>query len=125
MLVPLIILQIRRGEHLMKCEINIDDQKLVDRIVNELRRHDFVKQEQHVTVVYNAESAEVLYTVQEVSELLKTNITSVYELIKKGLLPALKLGRYKIRRIALLEFLEKYEGKDLTDLDDIKDYRSV
>lgn len=105
----------------MKFEINIADQKFVDRIVNELKSHDFVKQKQHVTVVYNAESAEVLYTVQEVSELLKTNITSVYELIKKGLLPALKLGRYKIRRIALLEFLEEYEGKDLTDLGDIKD----
>ena len=62
---------------------------------------------------------DVLYTVQEVSKLIKTNPTYVYELIKKGYLPALKLGSYKVRRIALLSFLEKYEGKDLTDLDEI------
>lgn len=64
---------------------------------------------------------DVLYTVQEVSKLIKTNITYVYELIKKGYLPALKLGSYKVRRTALLEFLEKYEGKDLTNLEEVKD----
>ena len=46
----------------------------------------------------------------------------VYELIKRGMLPALKLGSFKIRRSALLEFLEKYEGQDLTDLNNIKDF---
>jgi hypothetical protein len=40
------------------------------------------------------------------------------------LLPALKLGSMKIRRTALLEFLEKYEGKDLTDPFNIKDIES-
>lgn len=64
---------------------------------------------------------EVLYTVTEVSKLLKTNSTYVYELIKKGLLPALKLGSYKIRKSSLLEFLEKNEGMDLTDLNCIKE----
>jgi excisionase family DNA binding protein len=67
---------------------------------------------------------DVLYTVQEVSKLIKTNITYVYELIRKGYLPALKLGSYKIRRTALIEFLEKYEGKDLTNLDEITDLQS-
>jgi len=37
-----------------------------------------------------------------------------------GILPALKLGSLKIRRQALNEFLEEYEGMDLTDLNEIK-----
>lgn len=64
---------------------------------------------------------DVLYTVSEVSKLIKTNTNYVYDLIKKGFLPALKLGSFKVRRAALLEFLEKYEGKDLTDLNNIVD----
>ena len=35
---------------------------------------------------------DVLYTVAEVAKLIKTNTNYVYELIKKGFLPALKLG---------------------------------
>lgn len=66
---------------------------------------------------------DILYTVKEASKLLKTNPNYVYELIKKGLLPALKLSSYKIRRISLLNFLEKYEGQDLTDLNNIKELR--
>lgn len=62
---------------------------------------------------------DVLYTVNEVSKLIKTNPAYVYDLIRKGLLPALKLGSYKVRKAALLDFLEKYEGKDLTDLNNI------
>jgi excisionase family DNA binding protein len=63
---------------------------------------------------------EVLYTVPEVSKLIKSNTDYVYQLIKSGLLPVLKLGKYKIRRTALLEFLAKYEGKDLTNPNDIR-----
>ena len=62
---------------------------------------------------------DVLYTVAETAKLLKTNSNYVYELIKRGLLPALKLGSYKVRNTALTNFLEKNEGKDLTDLDNI------
>lgn len=61
-----------------------------------------------------------LYTVKEVSQILIVNVNVVYELIKRGMLKALKLGRYKIRRTTLLEFLEKYETYDITDLNDIK-----
>ncbi|WP_312372976.1 helix-turn-helix domain-containing protein [Lachnoclostridium sp.] len=64
---------------------------------------------------------EVLYTVSEVSELIKTNTAYVYKLISAGLLPVLKLGSYKIRRSALLEFLERSEGKDLTNPSEIKE----
>lgn len=62
----------------------------------------------------------VLYTVAETAKLLKTNTSYVYDLIKKGLLPAIKLGSFKIRKTTLLEFVEKNEGKDLTDLNNIK-----
>jgi len=64
---------------------------------------------------------EVLYTVNEVSKLIKSNTDYVYQLIRAGLLPVLKLGNYKIRRTTLIEFLEKYEGKDLTNPSEIKD----
>lgn len=62
---------------------------------------------------------DVLYTVKETSKLLKTNTNYVYELIKRGMLPALKLGSFKIRRTTILNFLEQNEGKDLTNLDNI------
>lgn len=63
---------------------------------------------------------ELLYTVNEVAELLKTNEAYVRRLIKKGLLKSMVLGRIKIRASALNEFLEKYEGYDVTDVDHIK-----
>lgn len=57
----------------------------------------------------------MLYTVKEVSEILKTNVTYVHKLRKSGLLPFIKLGTYKVRAEALEEFLKKYENHDLTD----------
>lgn len=66
---------------------------------------------------------DMLYTVAEASKLIKSNPTYVYELIKAGLLPVLKLGSYKIRKQSLLNFLEKYEGKDLTDPKDITEIK--
>lgn len=63
---------------------------------------------------------DVLYTVAEVAKLIKTNPAYVYSLIKVKLLPTLKLGSMKIRRSALLEFLERFEGYDLTKPEEIK-----
>jgi excisionase family DNA binding protein len=62
---------------------------------------------------------DILFTVDQTAKLIKSNQNFVYSLIKKGLLPAIKLGSYKVRKKALLDFLEKYEGKDLTNLDNI------
>lgn len=64
---------------------------------------------------------EMLYTVKEVSKILKSNQNYVYTLIKKGYLPALNLGSLKVRKESLIQFLEKYDKKDLSDLDNIKD----
>lgn len=68
---------------------------------------------------------DVLFTVKETSELLKTNTNYVYDLINKGFLPALKLGHLKIRKTAILDFLEKYEGQDLSDLNNIKELEAL
>ncbi len=64
---------------------------------------------------------DILYTVKEVSRILKCNVDYVHKLRKAGLLPFLKLGSYKVRKEALDEFLKKYEGKDLTDPNRIKE----
>ena len=60
-----------------------------------------------------------LFTVKEVAEILHVNRNCVYDLIHNGLLPALKLGSLKVRKDALDQFLERYEGYDLTNMQDI------
>lgn len=67
---------------------------------------------------------EILYTVDELTKILKTSKSRVYDLIKAGFLPALKLGRYKVRRSTLMKFLEEAEGKDLNDLNNIRDLKA-
>ncbi len=63
----------------------------------------------------NIPNVRILYTVKEVSEILHTNPSYVYELIHAGILPALRLGSYKIRHESLMKFLADYDGKDLRD----------
>jgi len=65
------------------------------------------------------EDNRMLYTVKETSNILKVNVHLVYDLIRAGLLPALKLGSLKIRKEAIENFLKEYEGMDLTDLKNI------
>ena len=60
-----------------------------------------------------------IFTVKEASILLKTDEPTVRNLINKGLLKALKLGRLKVRKEEIVRFLKWSEGKDLTDLDNI------
>lgn len=61
----------------------------------------------------------MLYTVKETAATLGVNVHLVYNFIRKGLLPAMKLGSLKIRKETLEEFVSTYEGKDLSDLDNI------
>ncbi|OOM48580.1 helix-turn-helix domain protein [Clostridium beijerinckii] len=63
----------------------------------------------------------VLYTVSEAAELLKINRNSVYDLLKKNVIRGLKLGSLKITRAELMKFLEESNGKDLSNLEDIKE----
>ena len=61
-----------------------------------------------------------VFTVKEVSQILKTNIDYVHSLRKSGLLTFIKIGQYKIRHESLIRFLEMYDGFDLTDPFNIK-----
>lgn len=63
---------------------------------------------------------DTLYTVAEVAKILKIGKNRVYDLIKAELISVLILGGYKIRKEAVNQFLEKYEGYDLTDLSNIR-----
>lgn len=65
-------------------------------------------------------NTDVLYTVKETAELLKCSKNYVYKLIECSLLQALKLGSLKITRAELLDFLERNQGKDLTDPENVK-----
>ncbi|KNF07839.1 DNA binding domain, excisionase family [Gottschalkia purinilytica] len=65
-----------------------------------------------------------VYTVKEVASILKVNTNKIYELIDKGLLKGLKLGNMKVIRADLIDFLKKYSGMDLSDLDNIKELKS-
>ena len=62
----------------------------------------------------------IVYTVKEIAAMLHTNAAFIYRLISLGLLPALKLGSIRVRRVALEDFLSKYEGYDLSDPENIK-----
>lgn len=68
---------------------------------------------------------DMLYTVKETSKILKTNTDYVYNLIKNGYLKCLKLGSYKIRKSTLEEFLAKYDGYDLSDLDNVNELNFI
>lgn len=60
-----------------------------------------------------------IYTVAETAKMLHVNRNTVYKLIGAGLLPALKLGSLKILNTTLEEFLERYNGYDLSDFNNI------
>ncbi|WP_123053115.1 helix-turn-helix domain-containing protein [Clostridium sp. JN-1] len=64
---------------------------------------------------------EILYTVDEVAMKLKTNKNMVYDLIRRGYISALKLGRLKVTKFELLRFAKWAQGKDFTNLDNVKD----
>lgn len=58
-----------------------------------------------------------LYTVKEASKVLKVNTDSVYDLIRKKRLPALRLGAMKIRGSDLERFVEQYPIADAGETD--------
>lgn len=58
---------------------------------------------------------EMVYTVKEVSEILRCGKAYVYKLINTGQLKCLRLGTIKIRKSTLEEFLSKWDGYDMTD----------
>ena len=67
-----------------------------------------------------AQQTEMVYTVKEVAAILKTNIDYVYKLHKSGILRFMKIGNLKCRKETLEEFLQKYDGYDISDPMNIK-----
>lgn len=63
----------------------------------------------------------MIYTVKEVAKLLHCSPNYIYELIEKGYLPAIKLGSIKILKNTLDKFLTENQGKDLSDINNIKE----
>lgn len=62
-----------------------------------------------------------LLTISEVSKILKVNVGFVHKLRKAGILKCMYCGSYKVRKVTLLKFMEEYDGKDLSDLNNIKE----
>lgn len=62
----------------------------------------------------------LVYTVSETASILKINKNAVYDLIHNGILKCIKLGNCKITAKSLSDFLDTYDGYDLSDLTDIK-----
>lgn len=64
---------------------------------------------------------EKIYTLMEVSKILKSSINYVQELRKSGILKCIKIGHYKVTESSLNEFLLTYNGKDVTDPYNVKE----
>lgn len=58
----------------------------------------------------------LLFTVPEVAAILGVNENMVHDLRKAGLLKAMKLGRYKVRKSTLEAFLAQYDGQDIGEI---------
>ena len=64
--------------------------------------------------------ADSLFSVKDTAKYLGISKNKVYELIRSGLLPAIKIGGLKIRSTTLQNFLATYEGYDITDPENIR-----
>lgn len=62
-----------------------------------------------------------IYSIEEVSKILKTNKQTVYALVNKKMLVALKLKSLKVPEYAIEELFRKYQFMDLSDLDNVKE----
>ena len=57
----------------------------------------------------------LLLEVKEAAAEMRTSPAMVYRLINAGVLPVLKLGRLKVPYKAIVEFVDRYTGHDVTD----------
>lgn len=56
-----------------------------------------------------------LLTVKDVAKKLQCNANFVYELINAGILPYLQFKTKRVRKNALDDFMQKYEGWDISN----------
>ncbi len=61
----------------------------------------------------------LLLEVKEAAVEMRTSSATIYRLINAGVLPVLKLGRLKVPYKALVEFVDRYVGHDITNPDSI------
>lgn len=115
-------------EEFIKLEINIPRNEIKDFIIdvasslnNTSKKPNTIESQ---PIILNKKIDTDLFTVSEVARKLKVNTDYVYSLIKNGNLLALKLGSLKIRSTELERFLKYAEGKDFTDLNNIKELQS-
>lgn len=115
-------------EDFIKLEINIPRNEVKDFIIevasiinNQSKKANNIQSQ---PIILNNKIDTELLTVSEVARKLKVNTDYVYSLIKRGNLRALKLGSLKIRSTELDRFLKYAEGKDFSDLNNIKDLQS-
>lgn len=67
-----------------------------------------------------------LISTKDVAEILKCNRNTVNNFIKAGLLPRMKFGcTSKCSRLAVDEFIKKYQNYDLTDPYNVKPIEEV
>lgn len=62
----------------------------------------------------------LLLEVKEVAAEMRTSPAMVYRLINAGVLPVLKLGRIKVPYKAIIEFIDRYTGHDVTNPESIR-----
>lgn len=55
---------------------------------------------------------EPIYTVKEAAKLLRTNTNFVYDEIRRGNLPGLKIGSMKVRGTDLEKYIQSYPTAD-------------
>lgn len=69
------------------------------------------------TVKIILDSTDELYSIPEIAKKMKTTKGVIYQLLDAGLLPSIRVGRYRrIRKFRFNEFLAKYEGQDLINV---------
>ena len=56
-----------------------------------------------------------LYNIAEVANVLRTNKNFVYDEIRKGRIPVLKMGSYKVRGTDLENYISKYPAEEMID----------
>ena len=61
----------------------------------------------------------LLLEVKEAAVEMRTSPAMIYRLINAGVLPVLKLGRLKVPYKAIVEFVDRYVGHDITNPDSI------
>lgn len=101
--------------------INVDND-LIKNFIIDIYQEIYNKNNEsmkHSTSYIKASNIELL-TIKEVSKILKTDEPTIRRLIDKGYLKALKLGRLKVRNTEVERFLDCAEGKDFSDLNNIK-----